>query len=666
MGILEYQEALKLGRREYQACVARGEYPYLNVLEEITSNVVIDQEVPIGTVQIPIKNIVGTNARSRSTAFARNFMPLLEINTEFAAKWSVLCDSHLEEGIRDSIKCYEFLNRYYVVEGNKRVSVLKYFGAVTINAEVIRVIPRYREDDKLIRLYYEYLDFYKVCGINYIWFTKEGSFRKLLEKIGRTEAKDWDEEFKKEFFSSFTRFEKAYTELGGKRLRRVSTGDAFLKYLDVFSFDQLQTKLHAQIMKEVRQLWDELLLMENPKPMELVEDPGKPVKATVIERVLGAPNPNRHLKIGFVHDKNKTTSSWTYAHELGRAYLEQAFGGQVETVEVSDVFNCEKTPEQVMEEMIENGCQVIFTTTPRLAQASIAIAVKYPKVKVLNCAINSASSRMRSYYGRLYEPKFISGMIAGAITRTNKIGYVADYPVAGMLSSINAFARGARTVNPKARIHLVWSTVKNSDIDKEMWEFGADLVNNQDMINPSYATRQFGLYQWEEDGSLSNLATCLWNWGKYYERIIRSILSGAWKDDDPGPVKAINYWWGLSAGVVDLVYTQSLPADIKRMVDFMKRMIRRGEFDPFGGLILDQQGRIRSPEDGYLTTKERINMDWLIDNVDGTIPAVWDFKEEAQPLLLQEGMNLKVTTGAASTEPGEAEKEEDTVEIPTE
>ena len=645
MAMTEYLEALKLGRKEYQNCVARGESPYLSVLEEITSHEIIDSGIPLGTVQIPLSKIIGTNARSRSTAFARNFMPLLESNTEFAQKWASLSTSHIEEGIRDSIKCYEYLNRYYVIEGNKRVSVLKYFGAVTINAEVIRIIPRYREDDENIRMYYKYLDFYKVCQVNYLWFSKEESFAKLLQILGRTKAEDWDVDFKKEFFSCYTRFDKAYTELGGKRLKRVTTGDAMLKFIEVFGYEDLDRKLHAELVAEIRKLWDELVLMETTEPVALVEDPEKTKTPDVIDRLIsGAPNPKRHLKIGFLHDKNKDTSNWTYAHELGRNYVEQAFGGQIETVVCNDVFDDPKGPEQIMEDMIADGCQVLFTTTPRLAQASIRIAVKHPKIRVLNCAINSASSHMRSYYGRLYEPKFIGGMIAGSMTRTDRIGYVADYPVAGMMSSINAFARGVRIVNPKAKIYLVWSTVKGTDIDKAMWEYGVDLVNNQDMISPSFGTRQFGLYQWEEDGTLNNLAMSIWHWGKFYERIVRSILNGSWKDEDPGAVRSVNYWWGLSAGVVDLVYSQSLPADTRRLIEFMKTMIIRGEFDPFGGLIVDQQGTVRCQEDGYLTTRERMNMDWLVDNVVGSIPEVWAFKEEAQPLLWQEGMTLPAVT----------------------
>ena len=138
----------------------RGSYPYLQVLEEILSHTDTVSEVPLGLVQIPIDLIVGTYAVGRRTAFAPNFMPLLNPGTEFAYKWASLCDSHLSEGIRDPIKAYEFMNRFYVVEGNKRVSVLKYFDAVTIPGIVTRIIPK-RTDEKENKIYYEFWIFTK-------------------------------------------------------------------------------------------------------------------------------------------------------------------------------------------------------------------------------------------------------------------------------------------------------------------------------------------------------------------------------------------------------------------------------------------------------------------------------------------------------------------------
>ena len=222
MAIEDYKKALKMGRKEYQSNLSQGIYPYLQVLEEITSNVDVESEITIGDVQVPMDKIVGTNGRSRGTAFARNYMPLLDEDTEFARKWASLCDIHIEEGIRDPIKCYEFMNRFYVVEGNKRVSVLKYFDAVSIAAHVTRIVPR-RSDTLESKIYFEFLDFYRITGINYVWFTKEGNFQKLLDILQKTKKSDWDQEFSRDFRSAYYRFRKAYAARGGRKLS-ISTG----------------------------------------------------------------------------------------------------------------------------------------------------------------------------------------------------------------------------------------------------------------------------------------------------------------------------------------------------------------------------------------------------------------------------------------------------------
>ena len=137
----DYKNALKSGQRAYRACVARGQSPYLAVLDDILVNVNIVAQEPLGLVEIPAESIVGTKTSGRHTAFAPNFMPLLEPDTEFAGKWSNLCDAHLDEGIHTPIIAYEFLNKFYVQEGNKRVSVLKYFDAVRIAGTVTRLVP---------------------------------------------------------------------------------------------------------------------------------------------------------------------------------------------------------------------------------------------------------------------------------------------------------------------------------------------------------------------------------------------------------------------------------------------------------------------------------------------------------------------------------------------
>ena len=185
MGDIEYQEALKLGKKEYKACVSQGRFPYLPVLDDILSRENIQTEQNMGLMQIPLDFVVGTATKGRTYSFAANFMPILDADTEFAFKWIALSDAQVNEGIRDPIIAYEYMNRYYVVEGNKRVSVLKYFKADSIVANVTRKIPKYSEDED-VKLYYEYMKFNQISGLNNIEFSKTGMADKLLALMGST------------------------------------------------------------------------------------------------------------------------------------------------------------------------------------------------------------------------------------------------------------------------------------------------------------------------------------------------------------------------------------------------------------------------------------------------------------------------------------------------
>lgn len=186
--IEDYRSAQRAGQRAYRANVARGQSPYLAVLDDILTDVDIVAQEPLGLVDIPAESIVGTKTAGRHTAFASNFMPLLDDDTEFAAKWSNLCDAHLEEGIHTPIIAFEYLNKFYVQEGNKRVSVLKYYEAVKIPGTVTRLIPA-KNDTLENKLYYEFLDFYKLSRINYISFSRLGAMQSCRRWPARPRAR---------------------------------------------------------------------------------------------------------------------------------------------------------------------------------------------------------------------------------------------------------------------------------------------------------------------------------------------------------------------------------------------------------------------------------------------------------------------------------------------
>ena len=208
----QYLSALKAGQKYYKEAVAKGKPPYPAVLDEIIGDQSLNQ-VDLGLTEIPAELIVGTRSAGRTAALAGNFMPLLDLGSEFATKWVSLCASHLDEGIRDPIKAYEYLGRFYVQEGNKRVSVLKSFGAPTVSGRVIRLMPP-KSDDEKTKLYEEFVWFNGLTGLWNVQMTKCGSYRKLLAALGMEEDHVWTQDEQRSFRAAFTRFSSALEKLG--------------------------------------------------------------------------------------------------------------------------------------------------------------------------------------------------------------------------------------------------------------------------------------------------------------------------------------------------------------------------------------------------------------------------------------------------------------------
>ena len=165
-------------------------------------------------------------------------------------------------------------------------------------------------------------------------------------------------------------------------------------------------------------------------------------------------------------------------------------------------------------------------------------------------------------------------------------------------------------------------------------------ISANDMLIPDEESRYFGIY-YMEDGRTRNLAMPLLHWGKFYEQLIRAIIDGSWTYDDDATNKAINYWWGMSAGVIDVVCSRNLPIGTKRLIELLKETILKGEFNPFTGVLYSQTGMVQSDPERSLTPEEIVNMDWLAENVIGHIPTKEELLESAMPLFLQQGIDKK-------------------------
>ncbi|MGN0322246.1 MAG: BMP family ABC transporter substrate-binding protein [Oliverpabstia sp.] len=624
----DYVKAMKLGKKEGDT---------VPVLDDILKekNITAPREIPLGIVQIPSELVVGTKTAGRSSAFSKSFYPLLQDNTEFASKWRGLYVAHLEEGIRDPIKAYEFMNKFYVEEGNKRVSVLKFFDAVSIPGNVIRIVPP-RTDDKETKIYYEFMDFYSLSGINYIWFSQEGSFAKLQRLVGKRPDEVWSEDDKLTFSSIFSRFTAEYKANGGDKLP-IEPGDAFLSFIKVYDYHTLDDMTSAELKEKLIKSWDEFQLLITDDSLELQMDPSKDteVKKNIFARLIPVSTPKQH--VAFIHEKTAKTSGWTYSHELGRMHLEEAFADQISTTCYNNA--TEENAEELLNQAIADGNNLIFTTSPPLMKASLKVAIEHPEVKILNCSLNTSHKYIRTYYARMYEAKFLMGAVAGAMSRNGKIGYIADYPIFGMTANINAFALGAKMVNPRAKIFLEWSTLKDHDVMEAFKQNEVHYISGQDMIIPGEASRHFGLYRADEESPL-NLAMPIWHWGKFYEKMIRNIMDGSFKyDNATANTKGLNYWWGMSAGIIDVICSKHLPIGTARLVDLLKQTICQGDFNPFSGVLYSQKGLVQKDADKVMSPEEIVTMDWLAENVIGFIPKMDDLIEKAKPVVKLQGID---------------------------
>ena len=634
MAVPEYAKARKLALKAYRQDLEDRKNPYLQVLDEILPFTDTVGEADLGLVEIPISRIAGTKTSGRTKAFAGNFMPLLPETSEFADKWSSLYQSHLSEGIREPVIACEFMNNYYIIEGNKRVSVMKFSDAVSIPGYVTRIIPA-PGDSPDLKIYYEYMDFYRVSGINTIYFSKEGSFPKLCRLLGKDPQENWSREERQAFSSAFLRFGEIYREKGGGKLS-ITAGDGFLLYLGVYGWDGLLQKSMDQLRREIALLWPDLEAMGSGGTVRLVMQPAAPEKTSLIQKLIPPARPGR-LKVGFVHYGTALTSDWTYAHDLGRLYLEDQMGTTL-TTKVYDGIRTGDGSMAAIEQAVSEGCQVIFTTSPRFLNSSIRASIRYPEVKILNCSLNTYSGHLRTYYGRLYEAKFLVGMLAGILSGSGRIGYMADFPIFGTAASINAFALGVQMVDPEAKVYLSWSSLKGGGGEQTLKDAGVSLISGPDLLAPAHAPSPYGLYRTGEPGGIS-LASSIWHWGKFYHPILQTIVNGRWSRSLPvSDGDSINYWWGISSGIIDVICSKSIPARSRRLMELVKDQIVNGSFQIFSGALYDQEGILRSPGAAELSPAQIIHMDWLASNVMGRLPSPEELDTEAAQMMETQGI----------------------------
>ena len=631
----DYKSALKSGQRAYRACVARGQSPYLAVLDDILVNVNIVAQEPLGLVEIPAESIVGTKTSGRHTAFAPNFMPLLEPDTEFAGKWSNLCDAHLEEGIHTPIIAYEFLNKFYVQEGNKRVSVLKYFDAVRIAGTVTRLVPE-RNDSLENRIYYEFLDFYKLSKVNDVHFSRLGGYAKLQTLVCKASGESWTDDDRLSFSSFYTMFRQQFLALGGGGLN-LTAGDAMLVYLSVYRYADACESTPSQMKQNLEKLWDEVKVLTEPQAVALSlepkQGPGEPLLAKL--NIFTKPS---ELKVVFLHEHNAESSAWVRAHDKGIEALQQAFPDRVFITRKENI-EPEVDAEQVLEDVAHDNADVVFTSSARMHTACLKVAAQHPKTRILNCSLNAPHPLVRTYYPRMYEVTYLLGMLAGVMARTDRVGYVAANPVYGIPAAVNAYAQGLKTVRPEAKVVLRWACLPDPAHPLDFSDRpDVEIFYARDNREPEGTHRDYGLCRRQPDGTLQPLGLPVWRWDTFYTEIIRSIFDGAW-DSDAAGARAVNYWWGMSSGAEEIDYSKDLPAGTLQLLDLMEKMLSENNLRIFPEDLYAQGHVLHSPEAVVYSPKELMEMDWLDECVEGALPHYDELDVKTHVLMAINGLN---------------------------
>ena len=622
-----YSKARREGLRVYQQAIAANTDPYLPVLEERIPNLSSLSRISLGVMSIPLDRIAGSVSRGRSYAFADGFLPILEGGSEFATKWEHLCESVESQGVNQPVSVLEYLGYYYVIEGNKRVSVMKYLGAQDIEADVTRVYPP-KSDDPEIVSYYEYCDFMKETGLYQIFFSRPGSYQKLYSLPGLRSGEKWTEDEILSLRKLYHYFAENYSQVSrGKSM--LPCGDAFLTYLTAFGYEAVRDDDLAHTGERVRLMAREFELRDGR--VNLVMDQAAPAAIPLISALF---SPSR-LKAAFLFNRSIEDSAWNYWHNLGRLEAEEKLADKLETTACIVPSRADFSGE--IDRLIADGYTAIFATSPVMLNSAIEPALKHPEVKFLCCSLLSSYTNIRTYYIRFYEAKFLLGMAAGILSDNGKIGYIADFPIYGTPAAANAFALGARMVNPDARVYLNWFSASWFNADKPFEDPEIRVICNRDITAPNHEARDYGLYL-RNGSEIVNMATLIPRWGLFYRMMAERILNGTFNQPENRD-NVTNYWWGLGSSILDVAFSSRFDPYAARIIHHFRDQLRQGSFSPFEGELRDQAGTLRCEADRRLTPAEILCMDYLADNIVGTLPEVDELIESARPLVRLQGLH---------------------------
>ena len=345
---------------------------------------------------------------------------------------------------------------------------------------------------------------------------------------------------------------------------------------------------------------------------------------SILIMLFGAMSLFAETKVGFVYVGPISDHGWTYRHHVGLQALQKEFGANLKATFV------EKVPEgadavRVIRKLAQDGNDIIFTTSFGFMNPTAKVAKAFPKVKFEHATGYKTGPNFSAYNSRFYEARYLTGIIAGKMTKSNKLGYVASFPIPEVIRGINSAILGARSVNPKAEIRVVWvSTWYNpgveSDAAKALIDQGVDVVfQHTDSPAPCQTAEKKGVFCFGQASDNSHFApkahltAIIDDWSPYYIERVEALRNGSWKSQ--------NVWLGLKDRAVYLSsFNKKVPRSVRSLVRRTERGIIRGNIHPFTGEIKNQQGKVLYKKGETISDKDLSEMGFYVEGVIGKIP----------------------------------------------
>ena len=330
------------------------------------------------------------------------------------------------------------------------------------------------------------------------------------------------------------------------------------------------------------------------------------------------------LKIGFVYVSPIGDAGWTTQHNMGRLEMEKALAGKVTTSFVEKVTEGADT-ERVIREMATSGHRLIFATSFGYMNAVEKVSKEFPKVAFMHATGYKSGPNFGNYNARFYEGRYIAGMVAGRTTKSNVLGYVAAFPIPEVLQGINAFTRGARSVNPKIDVRVIWVNSwydpgKEREAALTLIAQKADvLTHHTDSTAVVQAAEEKSVFacgyhsDMSKYGPKAHLTATTHHWGAYYTKIAQEVIAGTWK--------AGTIWGGMKDGFIKMApLNVSIPAAVKDQVTKVEADIRAGKFHPFSGSVMDQDGKERLGAGKTMSDDDLGKMNYYVQGVTSKLP----------------------------------------------